>query len=95
MSLIAEQLGSGRLSFVKPDAMLAVLGVPPGHATPFAMLNESARNVQVVLDEQVPAALALNVHPLTNSASTILSGEDLLRFFYALGVQERLIRATI
>ncbi|MGE3771126.1 MAG: prolyl-tRNA synthetase associated domain-containing protein [Bdellovibrionales bacterium] len=94
MNGIGKQLNSGRLSFVKSEHMLGILGVPPGHATPFAMLNDSARNVNIAVDEAIPMAPAINIHPLVNTASTIISGADLMHFFRAFGITPTVIKTA-
>jgi Ala-tRNA(Pro) deacylase len=53
LNALARQLGSPRFSFGASDLLAATLGVPPGAVTPFALLNDSARNVRVVLDEDM------------------------------------------
>ena len=82
---LATKLGLGRFSFGKPDLLLAVLGVEPGSVTPFALINETSREVTVVVDQALLAFAEVNAHPLTNSATTRLQTEDLLRFIRACG----------
>src|SRR5882724_10184287 len=42
---------TGRFSFGSADAMLETLGVAPGSVTPFGVINDTAHQVTVVLDE--------------------------------------------
>ena len=64
--------------------MREVLGVEPGAVTPFALLNESARNIKVVLDKKMMREKLLNYHPLRNDATTTITVSDLLKFIYAM-----------
>jgi Ala-tRNA(Pro) deacylase len=82
---LAAKLGLGRFSFGKPDLLLAVLGVEPGSVTPFALINETSREVTVVVDQALLAFAEVNAHPLKNSATTRVPAEDLLRFIRACG----------
>ena len=84
MKSLQKKLGSSRLSFAKPDLMWEVLGVEPGAVTPFVILNESARNIKVVLDKKMMKEKLLNYHPLRNDATTTISASDLLKFIYAM-----------
>lgn len=84
---LADRLGLGRLSFGKAELLAAVLGVPPGSVTPFALINDSAGQVQVVVDAALMDFAEVNCHPLENSATTRLSTRDLLRFIEACGHQ--------
>src|SRR5471030_761218 len=40
---LGERLGAGRLSFGSPDRLRRVLGVEPGSVTPFAVVNDEAK----------------------------------------------------
>ena len=80
ISKLEREIGSARLSFGKPELLEEVLGITPGHVTPFALLNDISRQVTVVLDQDMMKAPMVNFHPLHNQASTTLKSEDLLRF---------------
>ncbi|MER0239701.1 prolyl-tRNA synthetase associated domain-containing protein [Fulvimarina sp. MAC8] len=77
--------GSGRLSFASADQMRELLGVEPGSVTAFGVVNDNDHVVNVVLDESLGAYDIVNGHPLTNTATTSLRYEDLLRFFRLTG----------
>jgi len=79
-------IGSGRLSFGKPEAMLQALGVTPGSVTAFALINDDDHRVRFVLDRTLAEAAFVNFHPLTNTATTTVSGEGFRQFLKALGV---------
>jgi Ala-tRNA(Pro) deacylase len=76
---------SGRLSFGKPEALRAALGVEPGSVTPFAVINDREGLVTVVLDRALVQHATLNFHPLVNTATISLATADLLRFLAAAG----------
>jgi Ala-tRNA(Pro) deacylase len=74
------RIGSARLSFGNPDLMLEVLGITPGSVTPFALINDRARRVDVVLDAWMMEQPLVNYHPLRNDATTTLAADGLRRF---------------
>ncbi len=80
-------IGSARLSFGSEQALHEALGVRPGSVTVFALINDRARRVRLVLDQALMAHALVNFHPLANTATTAVSREGLLRFLEALGVQ--------
>jgi Ala-tRNA(Pro) deacylase len=84
-------LGSDRLSFAKPELLMEVLGVPPGSVTPFSLINDTGRRVQVILDALMMEHATLNYHPLENTASTNIARDDLLRFIRACGHEPRIL----
>jgi Ala-tRNA(Pro) deacylase len=81
-----EVIGAtGRLSFGSAEQLLAMLGVTPGSVCAFAVFNDRANLVTMVLDAQLIAAERLNFHPLTNTMTTGISREDLLAFLRSTG----------
>jgi Ala-tRNA(Pro) deacylase len=83
---------SGRLSFGSAEQLRAVLGVEPGSVTPFAVVNDRAAQVTMILDANLMAHERVNFHPLVNSMTTGISREDLMRFLRATGHEPALVR---
>lgn len=84
-------LGSDRLSFGSPELLLEVLGVPPGSVTPFALINDDAHRVTVILDTDMMRHERLNYHPLANTATTNIARDDLLVFIRSCGHEPRML----
>jgi Ala-tRNA(Pro) deacylase len=82
---LGEVLGAGRLSFGSPERLRKHLGVEPGSVTPFALINDTARQVTLVLDRGLADGGPVNAHPLTNTMTTAIAFADLSRFFAATG----------
>ena len=81
-----EAIGaSGRLSFGSAEQLRSVLGVEPGSVTPFAIVNDRAKQVTMVLDANLMEHERVNFHPLVNSMTTGVSREDLLKFIRSTG----------
>ncbi len=85
LKALATRLGAGRFSFGKGELLEAVLGVPAGSVTPFALINRSTAGVAVVVDQALMEFAEINCHPLENTATTRISTPDLLRFIEACG----------
>jgi Ala-tRNA(Pro) deacylase len=81
---------SGRFSFGSADLMRETLGVEPGSVTPFAVINDKASRVTVILDAAMMAQAVLNFHPLTNTATTTIPRQGLLKFLEASGHPPRI-----
>jgi len=83
---LPDVIGSARLSFGNEALMLEALGVTPGSVTAFALINDVEHGVRFVLDKALAEAGIVNFHPLTNTATTAVSGEGFRRFLEAVGV---------
>jgi Ala-tRNA(Pro) deacylase len=84
-------IGSARLSFGSPELMLETLGVAPGSVTALGLANDRNRRVKFVLDLALAEAELVNFHPLTNTATTTLTGEGFRRFLVAVGVRPTIV----
>jgi len=81
---------SGRFSFGSAELMRETLGVEPGSVTPFAVINDKAGRVTVILDAAMMVHDVLNFHPLVNTATTTISRGGLLAFLEATGHPPRI-----
>ena len=89
---VHEAIGaSGRVSFGSADLLREVLGVEPGSVTPFAVMNDRAGRVSVVLDARLMGNELVNFHPLVNTATTTVSREGLVAFLRATGHEPRIM----
>lgn len=81
-----ETLGaSGRLSFGSAELLAEKLGVAPGSVTAFAVINDRAGDVTMVLDARLMSGEPMNFHPLVNTATLGIARDDMLRFLRATG----------
>ncbi|WP_159587023.1 prolyl-tRNA synthetase associated domain-containing protein [Chelativorans xinjiangense] len=85
---------SGRVSFSKPDRLMALLGVTPGAVTLFGVVNDSERKVTVVLDEALLEHEIINAHPLHNEATASIRKADLMRFLEATGHRPLVLKVS-
>ncbi len=86
-----KTLACDRLSFGRPELLLEVLGVPAGSVTPFALINDTAHRVTVILDADMMRHERLNYHPLLNTATTGIARQDLLTFIRSCGHEPRIV----
>jgi Ala-tRNA(Pro) deacylase len=91
LKTLHKKLGCERLSFGRPELLMEVLGVPPGSVTPFALINDAAHRVTVILDADMMRYEQLNYHPLVNTATTSIAREDLYRFIRSCGHEPRIV----
>lgn len=85
-------IGSKRLSFGKPPLLRTMLGVEPGSVTAFAAMNDQEHAVEIVFDQNLMDFETINCHPMTNTATTNISRDDLLTFIRATGHEIKICR---
>ena len=91
LKLLAERIGSARLSFGSADRLWEFLGVKPGSVSVFALINDTGCEVNLVLDEDLLAHEQVNFHPLVNTMTTTISSQDLLHFIRACGHEPQIL----
>jgi Ala-tRNA(Pro) deacylase len=80
----SEKIGSTRLSFASENDLNAILGLEKGSVTPFGILNDADRRVQVILDKAFEGK-RICVHPNENTASVWLDTSDLVAIIKSHG----------
>ncbi len=86
------RLGTARFSFGAADLMRELLGVEPGAVTAFGVINDTGRRVTVVIDAGLMENAIINCHPLTNTMTTSIARDDLMKFLLATGHTPRIER---
>ena len=85
LKMLPELLGCGRLSFGSPERLWRHLGVRPGSVCPFAIINDGAQQVQIVLDSHMMSMPLVAYHPLENDRTVTLTPADLRKFIASCG----------
>jgi Ala-tRNA(Pro) deacylase len=87
LKTLHKRIGAAHLSFAKPELLMQVLGVTPGSVSPFALINDTKAQVNVILDSHMMDGEILNYHPLTNEMTSTITSRDLLKFIRACGFE--------
>jgi Ala-tRNA(Pro) deacylase len=88
---VASQIGDGKLSFASPERLRTYLGLEPGSVSPFGLINDRERHVQVFIDQELRSAARVSFHPNRNTATLTLTVADFERFLIACGNSFRYI----
>ncbi|KAF7114244.1 hypothetical protein RHSIM_RhsimUnG0094500 [Rhododendron simsii] len=84
LKVLSQRLGLGKAGLrMAPEEALPE--VPLGCVTPFALVNDSARHVSLLLDKGFKDCESCFFHPLSNDASISLNALDLDKFLKSLG----------
>lgn len=77
---IAVKIGSTKLSFASEERLMKYLKLEPGSVTPLAVINDESNEVEVVFDEDLKNEKLLGVHPCVNTATILISPENLEKY---------------
>jgi Ala-tRNA(Pro) deacylase len=85
LKTLHKAIGCARLSFGNAELLMQMLGISPGSVNAFAVMNDRDGKVSIILDETLRSATHINCHPMTNTATTSIARNDLLKFMQATG----------
>lgn len=78
---LAEFLEEHRkMGFASAERLEKYLGLQPGSVTPFAIINENAKNIPVIIDKEIFEHEFVHFHPLRNTATLKISTNDFRKF---------------
>lgn len=77
---LTQRLGEDRLSFASAERLMRYLGLEPGAVSPFGLINDSGKDVRVVIDRDLKGAAQIYFHPNVNTATIGLKYPDFERF---------------
>ena len=84
-------LETSKLGMASPERLLKYLGVEPGAVTLLGVVNDREGAVEVVIDQEVWAAEALQSHPLVNTSTLAIGRADVERLLQATGHEPRVL----
>jgi Ala-tRNA(Pro) deacylase len=82
---VAKVVSADTLSLGSPERLWKHLGVTPGAVTLLALMNDTDRQVELVIDREVWSGLPVRCHPLVNTATLVLEHAQLQRFLALTG----------
>lgn len=69
------------IRFADAHLLMEYLGVIPGAVTPLALINDPLKKVHMILDAKILQQEYIQIHPLKNDATVVISPDDLIKFF--------------
>ena len=91
LNALGAALDVGRLGFASAERLQKHLGITPGSVSLLALVNDTERSVQFIVDRRLWEADAVHAHPLVNSATMVIPHAELERFLAATGHVARVV----
>lgn len=77
---LEQRLKQGKLTFASDQRLHKYLGVLPGSVSPFGIINDKEKNVHLFIDINLLGFDRLAFHPNVNTATLVISKNDLISF---------------
>ena len=79
------QVGADRIRMASLDSLAEKMSLPAGTVSPFGLLNNEEKDIQVYFDKEIIGEERMTFHPNTNEKTIFVSTEDLFKFLQDLG----------
>lgn len=89
LKALQELLGESKLSFASPERLMKHLKLTPGAVSPFGLINDEEKAVEVIVDEGLMANDFLHYHPNVNTSTLVISSQDFKKFLAWTGNKVR------
>ena len=91
MDLLKDLLGANRIRMASSDSLFEKMMLPAGVVSPFGLLNNADKDVQVYFDKEIISEKRMSFHPNTNEKTLFLDTKDILKFLEAIGYEAHII----
>jgi Ala-tRNA(Pro) deacylase len=85
LAKLAQLLGVTKLSLASPERLKQYLQIDPGSVSILALINDEAKQVELLMEREVWQADALQAHPLVNTATLVISRGGIGKFLSITG----------
>ncbi len=75
---VSKQIGSSRLSFAEDSYMEEYLNITPGSVSVLGLMNDTNKNVQLLIDKDIINTEYFGCHPCVNTSSLRIKTSDIL-----------------
>ena len=79
------QVGADRIRMASLDSLAEKMNLPAGTVSPFGLLNNEEKDIQVYFDKEIINEERMSFHPNTNEKTIFVSTTDLFKFLKVLG----------
>ncbi|NVP17251.1 prolyl-tRNA synthetase associated domain-containing protein [Candidatus Gracilibacteria bacterium] len=83
---LRKKLGEAKISFTDSDTLYSLIGVRPGHVSPFALIKNTEKNIKVIFDYCLKDIM-VGFHPGQNDNTTVLNMSGVEKYLDFLGFE--------
>lgn len=85
MNRFKELVGEKQIKMASAECLLAKMQLSPGVVSPFGLLNNEDKDIQVYVDKAIAHEARMSFHPNTNDKTIFIQTDDLFKFLAAIG----------
>jgi Ala-tRNA(Pro) deacylase len=91
LAALASTISETRFSFGNENELWEKLHIRPGSVSPLNVIDAPETDIEILIDREIFACGRFGIHPNDNTATVILSSEDLVKVLDATGCRYRIV----
>ncbi|MBZ2151253.1 prolyl-tRNA synthetase associated domain-containing protein [Streptococcus cristatus] len=91
MDLFKDLVSANRIRMASADSLFEKMQLPPGTVSPFGLLNNEEKDIQVYFDKDIVSEDIMTFHPNTNEKTIFVATQDLFKFLTHLGYDYQIL----
>ena len=91
MDVFKEIVEEKQIKMASAETLNDKMMLPPGVVSPFGLLNNRDKDIQVYFDQEIVSEERMCFHPNTNEKTIFIKTEDLFSFLKAIGYEPHVI----
>ena len=92
MDVFKEIVEENRIKMASAEMLNDKMMLLPGTVSPFGLLNNRDKDIQVYFDQEIVSEERMCFHPNTNEKTIFVNTEDLFTFLKAIGYEAHIIK---
>ena len=92
MDVFKEIVEENRIKMASAETLNDKMMLLPGTVSPFGLLNNRDKDIQVYFDQEIVSEERMCFHPNTNEKTIFVNTEDLFTFLKAIGYEAHVIK---
>ena len=92
---LSKTLETKKLGFASAARLKQFLGVEPGAVSVLALMRDLETKVELIIDQHIWQASAIQAHPLVNTETLIIDKHELQRFLQITGHTPKIINVPM
>ena len=91
MDLFKDLVSANRIRMASLDSLAEKMSLSAGTVSPFGLLNNPERDIQIYFDKDIVSEDIMTFHPNTNEKTIFLATQDLFKFLAHLGYDYQIL----
>lgn len=92
MDVFKDIVEEKQIKMASAETLNDKMMLPPGVVSPFGLLNNEDKDIQVYVDQEIVSEERMSFHPNTNEKTIFVKTEDLFTFLKAIGYEPHVIK---